>query len=796
MVTSYIRESKAEFRRAQEAHEVMAAHGQEERGRWAALTEREGQGAGAARGEAGQAGKATEEEARVAYGAAMEEEGRAEEAERKAEETTQREAVWERVARRLKEGVDAYFTVWAVHRNMQQGTREQEARRAGYGSHAEKKGEEARLRKEAAQRERAETEEAAKTAMREAERRVVHRREERRRKAAEGMEEIGGKRLLDALEEDWVAVKDGYVAEIPWAAWCNERCKCRTKECMHKNSQRRERYQITEVHGEAKETVPGRQQMQITMERCVAERPIRAGRNGGKDDWDKINVHWKHLIGQVRYGPEKMGIEVEPMSDDAEEAEGDAEDEEERAVEAEEARGAKRRARQYMGAAIAARRAAQQERAEQDSRGAEEEDEDGRETAAETAWREEEEAEERTRTEGTGGEEEERRDDDERNREGETADGEEKGERDNGKEGADAGRTERLAGEKEGGRRRARTGTTGRAGQRWWKESWMGQVATAEYAEAWGDVFGRMRTEQFTAQEKRAQEQAERVGKADAIVMTKRAARGEVEEGRRRATMLQLDTDDRREREKARGEVKEIAAMAKAWRDGQGRQAEKKGTKTGRAAARASQEMRREQPMGTAADEVERAETVRAVAQVTAGMNEETDVSGEGQERAEERRSQKAAEEIGMTKASETMREMVGAIRRAQADETTATEEEAEGRDKRRRKETTTETTNREEASEAAESDRAGGSGGVEIGKIDGRTRKPTTNAAQGVRDVEADRRTKIGNPFELNNENGKKDERYRLHAVEASAMAMRELERHGRSNYERIATEGPDGRG
>ena len=98
---------------------------------------------------------------------------------------------------------------------------------------------------------------------------------------------------------------------------------------------------------------------------CTEGVPGRAGRKEGRDDWDKINVHWKHLIGQVRYGPEKMGIEVEPLSDDAEEAEGDAEDEDERAVEEEEARGAKRRARQYMGAAIAARRAAQRLRQKQ-----------------------------------------------------------------------------------------------------------------------------------------------------------------------------------------------------------------------------------------------------------------------------------------------------------------------------------------------------------------------------------------------------------------------------------------------
>ena len=782
----------AEFRKAQEAYEAIVAHGQEERGRWAALTEKERRGAGAAGGKTGQAGGATEKEAKAAYEAAMEEEGRAGEAEKKTGAETQREAVWERVAKRLKEGADAYFAMWAVHRNLLQGMREQEARRTGYGSHAERKGEEARQRKEAAQRERAETEEAARTAMREAEKRVIHRLEEKRRKAAEGMEEIGGRRLLDALEEDWVTVKNGYVVEIPWAAWCDERCRCRTKECMHKNSRQREKYQITEVHGEAKETIPARQQMQITMERCAAERPIRGGRNGGKDDWDKINVHWKHLIGQVRYGPGQMGIEVEPMSDDAEETEGDTEDEEERAVEAEEARGAKRRARKYMGVAIAARRAAQQERAAEDGRGAE----DGGETAAETAWREEEEAEEGTRTEGTGGGEEGRRNGNGKNRREETADKEEEGEGNGGEKGADAGGTERLDAETEGGRRRARAGTTGRAGQRWWKESWMGQVAMAEYAEAWGDIYGRMRTEQFTDQERRAQEQAERVGKADAIVMTRIAARGEAEEGRRRANMLRLDTDDIRERKKARGEVKEIATRAKAWRGRQGRKAEKKGTKTGREAARASQEMRRERPTGTAADEVERAETVRAVAQITAGMIEETDTSAEGQGRAEERRSQRVAEEIGMARASETMRDMVGAIRRAQADVTTATGEEAEEGGIRGRGETTTETADNEETPEAAESDKTGGSGGVEIGKIDDRTRKPTTVAAQGVRDVEADRKTKIGNPFELKNENGKRDERYRPHAVEAAAMAMKELGRHGRSDHERIATEGPDGKG
>ena len=109
------------------------AHGQEDRGRWAALTEKERRGAGAAGGETGQAGEATDTEAKAAYEAAMEEEGRAREAEKETGAETQREAVWERVAKRLKEGADAYFTMWAVHRNLLQGMREQKARRAGYG---------------------------------------------------------------------------------------------------------------------------------------------------------------------------------------------------------------------------------------------------------------------------------------------------------------------------------------------------------------------------------------------------------------------------------------------------------------------------------------------------------------------------------------------------------------------------------------------------------------------------------------------------------------------------------------
>ena len=33
-------------------------------------------------------------------------------------------------------------------------------------------------------------------------------------------------RLLAALAEDWRAVADEYVVEVPWAAWCVERCRC------------------------------------------------------------------------------------------------------------------------------------------------------------------------------------------------------------------------------------------------------------------------------------------------------------------------------------------------------------------------------------------------------------------------------------------------------------------------------------------------------------------------------------------------------------------------------------------
>ena len=88
--------------------------------------------------------------------------------------------------------------------------------------------------------------------------------------------------------------------------------------------------------------------------------------------------------------------------------------------------------------------------------------------------------------------------------------------------------------------------------------------------------------------------------------------------------------------------------------------------------------------------------------------------------------------------------------------------------------------------------------GHVDIGKMSGRERQPTTTAAAGVQDVPADRRTWIGNAYPIPYRQGtmQRDERYRPQVVKAMAMMLRELEEHGESDARRIARNGPDGQG
>ena len=98
--------------------------------------------------------------------------------------------------------------------------------------------------------------------------------------------------------------------------------------------------------------------------------------------------------------------------------------------------------------------------------------------------------------------------------------------------------------------------------------------------------------------------------------------------------------------------------------------------------------------------------------------------------------------------------------------------------------------------------------GRVDIGCMAHRTRRPTTAAPEGVRDVEADRATPLGAPFVIPYKRGgwsserggereaRRDERYRPLVVRAAAMMMQELEADGQSDAARIAREGPEGSG
>ena len=118
-----------------------------------------------------------------------------------------------------------------------------------------------------------------------------------------------------------------------------------------------------------------------------------------------------------------------------------------------------------------------------------------------------------------------------------------------------------------------------------------------------------------------------------------------------------------------------------------------------------------------------------------------------------------------------------------------------------------------EPARGAAPMDGCGGgaeriTGRVDIGCMAHRTRRPTTAAPEGVRDVEADRATPLGAPFVIPYKRGgwsserggereaRRDERYRPLVVRAAAMMMQELEADGQSDAARIAREGPEGSG
>ena len=591
------------FKELQTAYEFIRDHGHEERRRWAAA------GAGQEAAEAAtaqeRAGDREETEAAAREAAAEMEQAQHEEQaatadERAAVEAAQRGARWERVAVHLSAGADAYFGAWTDHRRQVRRRQERAAQDAGFETHATRRAAEKRERARAAKAAKAEAQEAAVRDMREAEQRVERRRREDARGAAQALGELSGRRLLEAMEADWATVAAEYEVRVPWAAWCIDRCECRGRgPCRHRDSRRHENYKITEVTGRPDAEAPPAQQMVMTLERCAAPKDAQgrvAARAGG--GWDKITAHWRHVAGMVQYGAHEMSIRVE-VAHGQEEAEDEESDESgtEQEMEAREVRRARQRARGLMAEARAARLAAEQVRDGEAAAGTTDEEST---TAAEAAWREEEVA----ATAGAGqqgqeGEDEHTGTDDEEETQA-----------------AAAGSAE--AGEAEGRARRATSRARARAGRHWWDGAWMGAVATAEYAAAWGGDARGLPQARLADGERLAQAAAERVGRVEAVVTGREAALGAAAEARRRGRMLQMEAGDRREMDAGEREVRHILEAAEGRRAAAAAAAGETAQSTDEAAARAARRMRREQPATSAAAEAKRASAVTVVARLMA----------------------------------------------------------------------------------------------------------------------------------------------------------------------------------
>ena len=211
----------------------------------------------------------------------------------------------------------------------------------------------------------------------------------------------------------------------------------------------------------------------VRLQRHGAGQREQSAAAGKASSWDAFSVRWQHIAGLRRYGRQGLRMELVPR-----EAESDGEssgaDEEERLEEAE-----RRRARGLARAARDAGEAAAREEAAQAELGME--GAAGAEGAAEAALRLEEEGGEEEAGEAEGG-----------------AEGEEAGEAGAAAEGGGEGVTMRKG-----------AAGRGRAGKLWWREAWMGQVATAAFAQAREDA----RPQPHSARARRAQDAAAQRGR-------------------------------------------------------------------------------------------------------------------------------------------------------------------------------------------------------------------------------------------------------------------------------------------
>jgi len=779
----------AKFRKVNEAYEELCSHTPEERRR---LVGEEDEARQAATRDAAAAGGPVTD-AEMARLEAEEEEACRAAVEKKAAAAAPK--VWQRVTERLRAAAAAYFEAWQAFQSELRRRREGAAIALNHTSHAARCAAEAVQRRERARADKEAADAAAMAAMRAKERRVMERLTLARRAEAAELRELSGRRLREAIEADWEAVRRAYRVKVPWAAWCIGKCTCPRQggvcQCQHKDSRKYESYFLGgQIEGEGEGA-------SIWVDRAVATpKQVQSAKELGRSSWNAFRMPWRWLSGAERFGRDELRVLVEPQGPDS--SDESSADEEEQELERAELRRARRLARAAMEAAAAAEAAERLQAEHGVEADALMRREEG--TAAEGAWWEEEEEEEAAAA-GSG----------------------------DGGGGAPAG--EAVAGGATGSAAAAAVGR-GRAGRRWWKEAWMGMVAAADFTESWGRQG--LGEEVYSPRTRQAQRAAARKAAVDAGVLGREAAKVAAAEAQRRGRTLRMATAAAADTAAEEGGVEQVAAAAEAWRARDGRAAVRADAVLAREAGVAARRLQRERPAASPASQATRAKVVRAVAQVLVAIGAAAK-RGEAAEAAKVDRACEGTERRMGAQLNEhartQLRAMVEAVLRAQGErgeeESDSNEEEAGGAPEREKGAPTAaqERPAAERATRggethvdggagtaaavegsAAEEGKADGAAGrrmgrVDIGKYAGGTkeRRPTRAPAEGVMDLPADRKSWLGNAFVIPWRDGggrQRDERYRDSVVAATRMMLDELEEMGHTDAQRIAADGPGGDG
>ena len=693
---------------------------------------------------------------------------------------------WERIAEGVRAAAAAYFQAWGAYQRRVLQTRAGWARAAGHATLRAQMAAEAATRVVQARERRARDEEVKVQAMRAREMRVMERRTAARRESAQQLRGLAGRQLLAALSADYATVagrarvhvptvtRDCRV-QVPWAMWCLHECICERAHCRHRGSTRYEQYVITSATGTAEEDAPSRQQMEITLERSAAKKPIPYG---GSSTWDRFTVHWEHVAGIRRYGPEQLGMMVE-MSGQAggSSASETGAEEEERQHEDAERRRARREAVALLRDMVATSAAAEAEARAHAECGAEAAEPDGGTTAAETAYQ----AEDAGTADGDSAE-----DADEARRDGDaTTDAEDGNERESGEEA--------CAATSAGGEPRRRRRTP--LGVRWWKEMWMGQVALAEFQ----DAGGTRRRRDVSARTQAAQQMALRANAIGAAALGRAAARGLGRTAMQASLLIHGRGGDAEDARRNQADVARTVTALKAKRGAATLPAA--GTLRDAVAQQAARRMSREKPAADAAREAERGQLAREVLHAMDAADDETMHNPGSEESEEEAITRRLARWIELDGGGDALYSAVAAITRVRREGVTVnlrehrqeeSEADAEGAERGA-------PPGAQEHEDGTGQREAGGRqpamGHVDIGKLAAGHRRPTIPPAPGVEDVEADRRTVLGNVFPIPRTERHSAE-WRRHVVGAMGLLLQQLEEGGGCDVERLRWEGPGGRG